>query len=82
MKVASIQRDPRVVVPSGTCVDASVDHGTREHGKGFGVGVKLNVHRPGMDQATAERLVAAADEVCPYSNGTRGNIPKSLSVIV
>ena len=35
-----------------------------------------------MDQATGERLVAAAHEVCPYSNATRGNIPVTLETTV
>ena len=31
---------------------------------------------PGMDKAAAEKLVATAHEVCPYSNATRGNMPE------
>jgi lipoyl-dependent peroxiredoxin len=31
-----------------------------------------------VDEATCQRLVAAAHEVCPYSNATRGNIPVEL----
>jgi osmotically inducible protein OsmC len=36
---------------------------------------------PGMDRAAAEALVAAAHEVCPYSNATRGNIDVALTVV-
>ena len=35
---------------------------------------------PGMDKAAAEKLVHDADLVCPYSNATRGNINKTLTV--
>jgi organic hydroperoxide reductase OsmC/OhrA len=33
-----------------------------------------------MDRATVEELVAAAHEVCPYSNATRGNVDVTLRV--
>ena len=35
---------------------------------------------PGLERAAAEALVAAAHQVCPYSNATRGNIQVTLSV--
>jgi organic hydroperoxide reductase OsmC/OhrA len=34
-----------------------------------------------MDKAAAQALVAAAHEVCPYSNATRGNIEVALTVV-
>jgi len=36
----------------------------------------------GVDQATADDLVAKAHQVCPYSNATRGNIEVTLDTIV
>ncbi len=49
---------------------------------GFGLEVELNIDLPGLEQADAETLVAAAHQVCPYSNATRGNIQVSLNVSV
>ena len=49
-------------------------------GGGFGLAAHLEVSLPSLDQDTAERLVARAHEVCPYSNATRGNIEVTLSV--
>lgn len=49
---------------------------------GFGLEVKLDIYLPGLAQADAEALVAAAHQVCPYSNATRGNIQVSLNVTV
>lgn len=46
----------------------------------FGIAVKMVVSLPGMERAAAEALVAAAHEVCPYSNATRGNIEVALSL--
>ena len=49
---------------------------------GFGLEVELNISLPGIDRAVAEELVAAAHQVCPYSNATRGNIDVRLNVAV
>lgn len=48
-------------------------------GEGFTLRVDLDVTVPELDQAAAEKLVAAAHRVCPYSNATRGNIEVSLT---
>ncbi|MGZ3012465.1 organic hydroperoxide resistance protein OhrR, partial [Pseudomonas aeruginosa] len=36
----------------------------------------------GLEREAAEALVAAAHQVCPYSNATRGNIDVRLNVSV
>lgn len=36
----------------------------------------------GIDQATAESLIAEAHQVCPYSRATRGNIIVKLKAVV
>jgi lipoyl-dependent peroxiredoxin len=48
---------------------------------GFGIQATLNISLPGMDRAAAEQLVAAAHQVCPYSNATRGNIDVTLNLV-
>jgi osmotically inducible protein OsmC len=48
----------------------------------FGLKVALHVELGGTDQESADALVAAAHQVCPYSNATRGNIPVTLDVTV
>src|ERR1019366_4355072 len=48
--------------------------------RGFKLGVALDVTLPGVeDSDRAAELVAAAHQVCPYSNATRGNIEVALS---
>ena len=64
----------------GTEVIASVGIGPLESGGGFGLAVELKVSIPNVDRPAAEKLVAKAHEVCPYSNATRGNIPVTLTV--
>jgi lipoyl-dependent peroxiredoxin len=48
--------------------------------RGFGIAVELEVTLPQVtDPEQAVAIVAAAHEVCPYSNATRGNIDVTLS---
>jgi osmotically inducible protein OsmC len=48
--------------------------------RGFGIAVELDVTLPQVtDPEQAVAIVAAAHEVCPYSNATRGNIEVKLS---
>jgi lipoyl-dependent peroxiredoxin len=48
--------------------------------RGFNVAVALNVSLPGVtDAERAIAIVAAAHEVCPYSNATRGNVEVTLT---
>ena len=49
---------------------------------GFGLAVDLVVALPGLDEPTAQKLVDAAHQMCPYSNATRGNIDVNLRVTV
>jgi lipoyl-dependent peroxiredoxin len=47
---------------------------------GYKLRVELDVQLPSIsDPALASELVAAADQVCPYSDATRGNIELALS---
>jgi lipoyl-dependent peroxiredoxin len=48
--------------------------------KGFDLSVSLDVTLPGVqDPEQAVALVAAAHQVCPYSNATRGNVEVALT---
>ncbi|MBO0919884.1 organic hydroperoxide resistance protein [Cellulomonas sp. zg-ZUI222] len=63
-----------------SAVTAEVGIGPTDAG-GFGLEITLHVELGGVDQATAEQLVEAAHQVCPYSNATRGNVPVTLEVV-
>jgi len=47
-------------------------------GAGFGLAVELVAEIPDLAREQAEELLAAAHQVCPYSNATRGNIAVDL----
>jgi Ohr subfamily peroxiredoxin len=72
----------KVSVPADTSIAASVAIGPMTGKPGaFGIAVDMKVTIPGMERAAAEALVAAAHEVCPYSNATRGNVEVTLTVV-
>ena len=60
-------------VPEDATVEAEVGIGGRDDG-GFGLRVKLKVSLPGLERATAEKIVERGHFICPYSNATKGNI--------
>jgi lipoyl-dependent peroxiredoxin len=68
------------LVADDSTVRARVGLGTIGEGR-FGITVELHVTLPSIpDRATAEDLVAAADQRCPYSNAVRGNVPVTITV--
>ena len=68
----------KLTVPADTSISADVGIGPIP--AGFGIQVTLNITIPGMERASAEALVAAAHQVCPYSNATRGHIDVTLNL--
>jgi len=74
--VASQQKK---ALPAGTKIDAEVDIGPIPNA--FGIAVRMNISLPGLPREEAEALVAAAHQVFPYSNATRGNIAVVLTVL-
>jgi osmotically inducible protein OsmC len=64
---------------SATTITARVGIGPTGHG-GFGLQVALDLHAPRLSPAEAADLMARADQRCPYSNATRGNIQVTLRV--
>jgi len=68
----------KLAVPADVSIASEVGIGPIP--AGFGIQVKMSITLPGMDRAVAEQLVAAAHQVCPYSNATRGNIDVTLTL--
>ena len=64
---------------SDSLIRSRVGIGPTGHG-GFGLQVALDLHAPHLSPAEAAELMARADQRCPYSNATRGNIQVTLSV--
>lgn len=68
----------KLKLPDDVSISASVGIGPITGG--FGIQVAMTITVPGMERAATEALVAAAHQVCPYSNATRGNIDVTLTV--
>ncbi|MEZ5824616.1 MAG: organic hydroperoxide resistance protein [Geminicoccaceae bacterium] len=79
LKFVASQDKDGVKIPADTTVTATVGIGPRSEG-GFGITTDLEVSLPGIERAKAEALVAAAHQVCPYSNATRNNVDVGLKV--
>jgi Ohr subfamily peroxiredoxin len=68
----------KVALPADTSIAADVGIGPIP--AGFGIQVALTATMPGVERATAEKLMQDAHAVCPYSNATRNNIEVTLKV--
>jgi osmotically inducible protein OsmC len=69
----------KVAIPADATITATVGIGPRSEG-GFGITADLLITLPGIDRDQAEALVAAAHQICPYSNATRNNLDVGLTV--
>ncbi|MBP7253682.1 MAG: organic hydroperoxide resistance protein [Alphaproteobacteria bacterium] len=68
----------KVTIPAEAKIDGAVSIGPIP--QGFGIQAALTITLPGLDRALAQELIAAAHQVCPYSNATRGNIEVTLTL--
>jgi Ohr subfamily peroxiredoxin len=74
-------RTNKVDLDDTTTVTAQIGFGKHSEG-GFGLTATLSGHLPGVDQSTADSLMSAAHQTCPYSKATKGNIAVTLRAIV
>ena len=65
---------------SDSAVGARVSLGANDSG-GFELAVVLEISLPALSADDAQALTAAAHQVCPYSNATRGNIDVTLTLV-
>jgi len=77
MEIAA--RKMRTILPLDTAVDAEVD--LRSNFGAYSLGARLNISLPGLEREVAQALAAAADQTCPYSKATRGNIDVVINVL-
>ena len=67
-----------VTIPPNVAVDPEVD--LLMGGDGFFLKARLNVSLPGLDREIAQSVLDAADQTCPYSKATRGNIQVAINL--
>jgi lipoyl-dependent peroxiredoxin len=77
--ILRVARERKIAVNDLT-VTASVSIGRKDNGR-FGLAAALTVSLPGVERSEAESLMRTAhEEVCPYSNATRGNMDVDLTL--
>jgi lipoyl-dependent peroxiredoxin len=69
----------KVKLPADPTIDAEVDLCTGEDG--YSLQARLNVSLPGLDREIARRIVDGAEQTCPYSKATRGNIDVAINLV-
>jgi osmotically inducible protein OsmC len=66
-------------LPDDLAIDAEVDLNLAEDG--YFLRARLNVSLPGVERELAQALLDEADQTCPYSKATRGNIDVAINLI-
>ena len=69
----------KITLPADHAVDAEIDLGPE--GGAFSLAARLYVSLPGMEPETAQRLIEAAHQVCPYSRATHGNVAVETKLV-
>jgi Ohr subfamily peroxiredoxin len=69
----------KIALPKDTAVDAEVDLVNADGA--YLLAARLNVSLPGLDRDTAQAIVDAAHQTCPYSKLTRGNIDVEINLV-
>lgn len=64
-----------------SAAEVRADIGFGPEGESYAITAELTVRIPGVDQATAQRVVERTHELCPYSKAIRGNVPVSLVAV-
>jgi osmotically inducible protein OsmC len=69
----------KVKFPADPSIDAEVDLGT--NAGAYLLRARLNVSLPGLEREVAQALVDGADQTCPYSKATSGNIDVTINLV-
>jgi lipoyl-dependent peroxiredoxin len=74
--IALAARKRKIALPADVSIDAEVDLNLGDGG--YFLRTRLNVTLPGLERNVAKVLVDEAEEICPYSKATRGNIEVTI----
>jgi Ohr subfamily peroxiredoxin len=69
----------KIALPADLAIDAEVDLHLAE--SGYFLGTRLNISLPGIAREVAQSLVDEADQLCPYSKATHGNIEVAINLL-
>ena len=74
--IALAARKRKIALPADVSIDAELDLNLGDGG--YFLRTRLNVTLPGLERNVAKVLVDEAEEICPYSKATRGNIEVTI----
>jgi Ohr subfamily peroxiredoxin len=69
----------RLILPADLVIDAQVDLCRMDDG--YFLRARLNVSLPGIEREVARELLDEAQQICPYSKATRGNIDVAIKLM-
>ena len=72
-------RKRKIALPDAVVIDAEVDLHLAD--SGYFLSARLNVSMPGVERDIAQALVNEAEQTCPYSKATRGNINVAINLV-
>jgi len=76
--IGLVAAERKVKLPADLAVEIEVDLG--KTGDAYFLQARLHVSAPGVPHEVAHSIVHAADQICPYSKATRGNIDVAITV--
>lgn len=71
-----VAKSERVQLDDATGITVRV--GIGKHEASYGLTTEIIGYLPGLEQAQAEELMQKANQVCPYSKATRGNVESTI----
>jgi lipoyl-dependent peroxiredoxin len=77
--IAQAARQRRLILPADLVIDSEVDL-CRMDG-GYFLCARLNVSMPGIEREVARALLDEAQQICPYSKATRGNVDVEIKLM-
>ena len=77
IKIIASQK--KVRLQTDPVIDAEVDLCTGDDG--YSLRARLNVSLPGLDRSVAQSFLDAAEQTCPYSKATKGNIDATVNLV-
>jgi lipoyl-dependent peroxiredoxin len=69
----------KVRLPADASIDAEIDLCMGDDG--HSLRARLNVSLPGLEREVAQSILDGAEQTCPYSKATRGNIDVAITLV-
>jgi len=72
-------RNRKIALPPDVTIDAEVD--LRLADGGYVLRARLNISLPGVAREVAQAMIDEAQDICPYSKATHGNVEVAINLV-